>query len=250
MTDITTPLKGRIALVTGASRGIGYEAALTLAKAGAHVIATARTQGGLEDLDDAIFAATGEHATLVPLDLAEGDDIDQLGGAIHARFGHLDILVHAGAMLGSLTPVAHLEPKLWDRTLAVDFTSTFRLIRSFEPLLKAASEPRAIFLTSGVAANPRAFWGVYAASKAGMETLVRCWADEMDNTNVRAIILDPGQMRTRMRAEAFPGENPEVLPHPSEIGPMILELLQGDPGLPEAAVTFSAWAAARRGDPS
>ena len=192
------PLSGRIALVTGASRGIGYESALALAQAGAHVVAVARTQGGLEELDDAIFKATGEHVTLVPLDLAEGDGLDQLGGVIHQRFGRLDILLHAGAMLGGLTPVSHMDVKQWDRVVAVDYSATFRLIRSFEPLLRAAPTGRAIFLTSGVASRPRAFWGPYAAAKAGMEALVRCWADEVENSQIRAVIVDPGRMRTNI----------------------------------------------------
>lgn len=243
MTDKS--LTGRIALVTGATRGIGYESALALAQAGAHIIAVGRTQGGLEELDDAILAATGERATLVPLDLGEGDGLDQLGGVIHQRFGRLDILLHAGAMLGGISPVSHFEPKQWDRIVAVDYTVNFRLIRSFEPLLRAAPAGRAIFLTSGVAARPRAFWGPYAAAKAGMEALVRCWADEVETTAVRAVIVDPGRMRTRMRAEAFPAEDPLSLPHPSEIGPLMVELLQGDPGLPRTNVIFSEWAASK-----
>ena len=242
MNDNESPLRGRIALVTGASRGIGYEAALALAKAGAHVVATARTQGGLEELDDAIRSATGERATLVPLDLAEGDSIDHLGAALHERFGRLDVLVHAGAMLGALTPVAHLEPKLWDRVINVDLTSAYRLIRSFEPLLRESAEPRAFFFTSGAAPRPRAFWAGYAAAKAGLEALVRCWADEVESTAIRAAIVDPGAIRTRMRAEAYPGEDPETLPHPREIGPMIVDLAHGPRGLPNATLTFSAWA--------
>jgi NAD(P)-dependent dehydrogenase (short-subunit alcohol dehydrogenase family) len=248
MTD--KPLLGRIALVTGASRGIGYQSALALARAGAHIVAVARTQGGLEELDDEIRRSTGESATLVPLDLAEGDGLDQLGGAIHQRFGRLDVLLHAGAMLGSLSPVAHVDVKQWDRVVAVDYSASFRLIRSFEPLLKAAPQGRAIFLTSGVAAHPRAFWGPYAAAKAGMEALVRCWADEVENTQVRAVIVDPGRMRTKMRAEAFPAEDPLTLPHPSEIGPLMVELCQGDPGLPRTNVIFSEWAAAKGRVPS
>jgi len=248
MTD--KPLSGKIALVTGASRGIGYEAALSLARAGAHIVAAARTQGGLEELDDTIRAETGERATLVPLDLAEGAHIDHLGGVIHERFGRLDILIHAGATLGPLTPVAHLEPKQWDRIVAVDFSSAYRLIRSFEPLLKAAPAGRAVFVTSGVASRPRAFWGAYAACKAGLEALVRSWADEIENSEVRAVILDPGRVRTRMRAEAFPAEDPNTLPHPSELGPLFVELVQGDPGLPMSNVSASEWAAAKGRAPS
>lgn len=239
------PLSGRFALVTGATRGIGRASALALAGAGAHVIATARTQGGLEELDDAILAATGQHATLVPLDLINGDGLDQLGLAIHQRHARLDILVHSGAMLGGLWPVAHMDPQQWDRVVQVNLTSAYRLIRSMEPLLRQSEAGRAIFLTSGRAVRPRAFWGAYAATKAGLEALVRCWADEIEHTPVRAILLDPAAMRTRMRAEAYPGEDPETLPDPTEIGPLVVELALSNPGLPDKAVLFSEWKAAR-----
>jgi NAD(P)-dependent dehydrogenase (short-subunit alcohol dehydrogenase family) len=245
MSDKASPLAGRIVLVTGATRGIGRASALALAGAGAHVIATARTQGALEELDDAILAATGQHATLVPLDLINGDGLDQLGLAIHQRHARLDILVHSGAMLGGLWPVSHMDPQQWERVVSVNLTSTYRLIRSMEPLLRQSEAGRAIFLTSGVAARPRAFWGAYAATKAGLEALVRCWADEIEHTDVRAVILDPSAMRTRMRAEAFPGEDPETLPDPSEIGPLVVELAMSNPGLPDKAVLFSKWNAAR-----
>jgi NAD(P)-dependent dehydrogenase (short-subunit alcohol dehydrogenase family) len=235
------PLQDKIALVTGASRGIGRAAALALAQAGAHVVAVARTQGGLEELDDEIRKATGQSATLVPMDIAEGDGLDQLGLALHQRFGRLDILVHAAAVLGPLTPVSHLEPKHWDRVMAVNATASYRIIRSFEPLLRASEAGRAIFLTSGVAAKPRAFWGPYAISKAALEAMVRTWADELEQTKVRAVLLSPGPMRTRMRAEAMPGEDPATLPDPSEIGPLIVELAQADLGLPHATVAFREW---------
>jgi NAD(P)-dependent dehydrogenase (short-subunit alcohol dehydrogenase family) len=239
-------LDGRIALVTGASRGIGRAAALALAGAGAHVVAVARTQGALEELDDEIRSMTGEPATLVPMDLANGDGLDQLGLAIHQRHGRLDILVHAGAMLGGLWPVAHMSPTHWDHVVSVNLTSAYRLIRSFEPLLRQSQAGRAIVLTSGVAERPRAFWGAYAATKAGLEALVRCWADEIESTNVRAVLLDPNVMRTRMRAEAFPGEDPETLVDPSEIGPLIVELASmAELGLPKETVKFSAWKAAQ-----
>jgi NAD(P)-dependent dehydrogenase (short-subunit alcohol dehydrogenase family) len=240
-----TPLAGRVALVTGASRGIGRAAALALAEAGAHVIAIARSQGGLEELDDAIRGLTGERATLAPMDLADGDGADQLGLAIHQRHGRLDVVVHAAAILGGLTPVAHVDPPAWERIVAVNLTASFRLIRSLEPLLRQSEAGRAIFLTSGRAARPKAFWGAYAATKAGLEALVRCWADEIEQTPVRAILLDPNIMRTRMRAEAFPGEDPETLPAPSEIGPLIVELALSSPGLPTETVKFNDWNAAR-----
>ncbi|WP_397399675.1 SDR family NAD(P)-dependent oxidoreductase [Phenylobacterium sp.] len=239
MSDL--PLSDRIALVTGASRGIGRAAALALAAAGAHVVAVARTPGALEALDDEIRALTGAPATLVPMDIAEGDGLDQLGLAIHQRFGRLDILVHAAAILGPMTPVGHIEPQHWDRVVAVNLSASYRLIRSMEPLLRASEHPRAIFLTSGRAIRPKAFWGPYGVTKAGLEHLVRTWADELEQTNVRAVLLDPSVMRTRMRAEAMPGEDPETLPDPSEIGPLIVELAQADLGLPKSSVVFSDW---------
>lgn len=243
--DPSKPLAGRIALVTGASRGIGRASALALAQAGAHVVATARTQGGLEELDDEIRGKTGERATLVPLDLADGDGLDQLGLALHQRHGRLDVLVHAGAMLGGLYPVSHMDPPQWDRLMRTNLTATYRLIRSMEPLLRRADAGRAIFLTTARAARPRAFWGGYAASKAGLEALVRCWADEIEHTAIRAILLDPNIMRTKMRSEAYPGEDPADLPDPSEIGPMIVELALSSPGLPSETVKFNDWKAAR-----
>ena len=242
----TLPLHDKIALVTGASRGIGRAAALVLAKAGAQVVAVARTQGGLEELDDEIRAATGRPATLVPLDISDGDALDQLGFALHQRYGRLDIMVHAAAVLGPLTPVSHIEPKHWDRVVATNLTASYRLIRTTEPLLRAAANARAIFLTTSRAQKPKAFWGLYGVTKAGMENLVRTWADELEQTNVRAVLLEPGAMRTRMRAEAMPGEDPMTLPDPSEIGPLIVELaLKADLGLPTSNVVFAEWKAAR-----
>jgi NAD(P)-dependent dehydrogenase (short-subunit alcohol dehydrogenase family) len=237
------PLQNRIALVTGATRGIGQAAALGLARAGAHVIALGRTQGGLEALDDQIFAETGAHATLVPLDLRQPEGLDALGATIHERWGKLDIMVHAAAVLGGISPTGHIDPKRWDETLAVNLTASWRLIRAMEPLLKASDAARAIFLTSGRVARPKAFWGPYAASKAGMEALVRCWADEVENTTVRAVLLDPSTMRTRMRAEAYPGEDPLTLPEPAEIAPLIVELAQADLGQPRGTVVFNDWKA-------
>jgi len=236
-----TPLAGKIALVTGASRGIGRAAALALARAGAQVVAVARTEGGLVELDDEIRAATGRSATLVPLDIADGAALDQLGFTLHQRYGRLDILVHSAALLGPLTPVSHIEPAHWDRVLAVNLTGTWRLIRSMEPLLRASSQGRAIFLSAGRASIPKAFWGLYGATKAGMENLVRTWADELEQTPVRAVLVNPGAMRTHMRAEAMPGEDPQTLPDPSEIGPMIVELAQADLGLPSVTLAFADW---------
>ncbi|MFN3515013.1 MAG: SDR family NAD(P)-dependent oxidoreductase [Phenylobacterium sp.] len=237
------PLDGRIALVTGATRGIGKAAALALAEAGAQVVATARTQGALEALDDEIRALTGKRASLIPLDLADGASVDGLGLALHQRFGRLDILVHAAAQLGGLSPISHIDPSHWDKIMAVNLGASFRLIRTTERLLKASEAGRAIFLTSGRVDRPKAFWGLYGASKAGLEHLVRTWADEVENTRIRAAIVDPGAMRTKMRAEAMPGEDPLTLPDPSEIGPLFVELAQAELGLPKVTVRFSEWKA-------
>ncbi|MBW0151248.1 SDR family NAD(P)-dependent oxidoreductase [Phenylobacterium sp.] len=246
MTDTPNlPLAGRVALVTGASRGIGRECAIALAQAGAHVIGVARTQGGLEVLDDKIRAVSGQAATLVPMDLAQGDGIDQLGLAIHERHGKLDILVHAAAVLGGLSPISHIDPPAWDKTVAINLTATYRLLRSTERLLKAAPAGRALIFTSGRVARPKAFWGAYGATKAATDHLVRTWADELENTSVRAALIDPGAMRTKMRAEAMPGEDPDALPDPAEIGPMIVELAGADLGQPDAPISFSAWKASK-----
>ena len=241
---IDLPLKDRIALVVGASRGIGYESALALAKAGAHVIATARTQGGLEELDDAIFAATGQHATLIPFDLVDGGAIDRLGGALYERFGRLDIWVQAAATMGAegLTPVSNADPRGFAKVEKTNFTAVYRLIRSLEPLLKASDAARVIHLTTSVATAPRAFWGAYAATKAGAEALMKCWADEIESMPIRVAILDPGRMRTQMRAQAYPGEDPEQNPHPSEIGPLVAELARPDL-TPPLQIGFREWKA-------
>lgn len=245
------PLEGRIALVTGATRGIGRAAARALAAAGAEVIALGRTQGALEELDDAIVAAGGPAPTLVPIDLTEADGLDVLGAELHRRHGRIDILVHAAGMLGGLWPVAHVDPRLWDRIIATNLTASYRLIRSLEPLLRASDAGRAIFLTSGAAAHPHAFWGAYAATKAGVEAMVRAWADEIEHTSVRAVLVNPGPMRTRMRAEAFPGEDPETLPDPAEIGPMIVAIAgQADLGLPTEVQSFASWKAAHAQAPA
>lgn len=239
------PLAGRVALVTGASRGIGYACALALAKAGAHVVAAGKTQGGLEELDDEIRRAVGEGATLTPFDLVDGGAVDRLGGALFERFGRIDVLVHCAATLGAagLSPVAHVDPRQWATILSTNLTAVYRLIRSTEPLLRASDSGRAVFLTSSVAREGRAFWGAYAATKAGTEALVRSWADEIENTPVRAAILDPGRMRTRMRAQAYPGEDPTALPHPDELGPLIVELSRGDRTPPTEVVRFQDWKA-------
>lgn len=236
--DSSKPLAGRIALVTGATRGIGEAVALGLAKAGAHVIAVGRTQGALEALDDAILQATGERATLVPLDLREADGLDHLGAAIHQRWGKLDILVGAAGVLGPLTPVSHLEPKGWDMIVSTNLTANWRLIRAMDPLLRASDAGRALFFSSSVAKTRPAFWGAYAATKAALEAIVDVYADEMENTTVRAFCVDPGAMRTKMRSAAFPGENPATVPAPETIAPFIVDLLRPDRTAPTGVVRF------------
>jgi NAD(P)-dependent dehydrogenase (short-subunit alcohol dehydrogenase family) len=234
-------LKGRIALVTGATRGIGEACALGLAEAGAHVIALGRTQGALENLDDRIFKATGAHATLVPIDLREPEGLDHLGAALYERFGRLDIIVAAAGVLGPLTPVGHLDPKGWDQIVTTNLTANWRLIRAMDPLLRKSDAARALFLSSGRAIRPKAFWGAYAATKAGLEALVACYDDEVENTAIRAISVDPGQLRTRMRAQAYPGEDPMTLEEPSVIVPFILDLARPDREPPRERVVFKDW---------
>ncbi|MBI1265394.1 MAG: SDR family NAD(P)-dependent oxidoreductase [Alphaproteobacteria bacterium] len=219
------PFEGRVALVTGASRGIGYGVALALGRAGAHVIATARTQGGLEDLDDAIRKAGGAPATLVPMDLAAPDGIEKLGEAVQQRWGKLDIMVVNAGVLGMLTPAAQIPAKVWNEVLAVNLLAPARLIRAFEPLLRASDAGRAVFTTSGIGSQrSRAYWAAYGASKAGLDALVKSWALELQGSSVRANLLDPGRVRTRMRAKAVPGEDPQGLPHPDDIAPAFLAL--------------------------
>lgn len=250
MTDASAssdrPLAGRIALVLGASRGIGRAAGAALAHAGAHVIAAARTQGGLEELDDDVRAAGGDAVTLVPLDLSNGDELDILGAEIHRRWGKLDILVFAAGTLGASTPVSHMDPKVWDRTVSVNLTAAYRAIRSLDVLLRQSDAGRAVFLTSGVATNTRPFFGPYAATKAGLEALVRTYAAEVAHTPVRCAIMNPGPVRTRMRAEAFPGEDPMTLPAPEEVAPLIVELSRPDREPSAETVQFYDWAGRSR----
>jgi NAD(P)-dependent dehydrogenase (short-subunit alcohol dehydrogenase family) len=217
----------KIVLVTGASRGIGRAAALGFAKEGAHIIALARTVGGLEELDDEIKAA-GSSATLVPLDLLDFDAIDRLGAAIYEKWGRLDVLVGNAGLLGGLSPLGHYEVKTYDRVMGVNVTANWRLIRSLDPLLRQSESGRAIFLTSGAAHKGKPFWGLYAATKAALEAMVRAYAAEMASTPVRANLLNPGPMRTHMRAQAMPGEDASALPHPSELVPAFLKMASPD----------------------
>ncbi|MGC4025281.1 MAG: SDR family NAD(P)-dependent oxidoreductase [Mesorhizobium sp.] len=238
----TPDLTNRIALVTGASRGIGYNIAKQLAAAGAHVIAVARTVGGLEDLDDEIKqerARTGKgEATLVPLDLADMQGIDRLGGAINDRWGKLDILVANAGVLGTISPVGHVESKVFEKVMNINVTSTWRLIRSVDPLLRKSDAGRAILLSSGAAHSARAFWAPYAASKAAVEAMARSWADEAKTFSLRVNSVDPGRTRTAMRAQAAPGEDPLSLPHPSEIAARIVPL--ADPALQRTGEIYQA----------
>jgi NAD(P)-dependent dehydrogenase (short-subunit alcohol dehydrogenase family) len=221
------PLSDRIALVTGASRGIGAATALALAKAGAHVVATARTVGGLEELDDAI-RAVGSSATLVPLDLKDYDGIDRLALALHERYRKLDVLVANAGILGPLSPLGHVEPKAWDDVIAVNVTANWRLIRAMEALLRASDAGRAVFITSGAATSAKAYWGPYAAAKAALDTLARTYAAETANSPVRVNLFNPGGTRTRMRAAAMPGEDPMTLPTPEDVAEAILPLCLPD----------------------
>ena len=229
------PLDGRIAVVTGASRGIGYFAAKGFAAAGAHVVAVARTVGGLEELDDEINAAGGS-ATLVPLDLKDYAGIDRLGAAIFERWKKLDILLANAGILGRLSPLGHIPPEIWDDVIAVNVTANWRLIRSLDPLLRQSDAGRALFMTSVLARRPRPFWGPYSVSKAALEVLAQTYAKEIEKTAIRVAVIDPGRTRTKLRAQAFPGEDPNKLPDPSEIVPHLVEM--ASPSFQQNEVVF------------
>ena len=230
------PLASRIALVTGASRGIGYATALALAKAGAHVIAVARTQGGLEELDDEIRKDGGGAATLVPLNLTDFDGIARLGAALHERHGRLDILVGNAGVIGPSSPLGHIDLKPWNEVMAVNVSANFQLIRCMEPLLKQSDAGRAVFVTSAAASKANAYLGPYAASKAALETLARAWAQETAATPVRVNLFDPGPTRTRMRATVFPGEDPATLDTPDQVAALIVPMCA--PGWTETGKLF------------
>ncbi|MBJ3785326.1 SDR family NAD(P)-dependent oxidoreductase [Devosia sediminis] len=234
MTD-NTELAGKVVLVTGASRGIGYAAGIEAARRGAHVIAVARTVGGLEDLDDAVQAVGGS-ATLVPLDLRDGEAIDRLGAAIFERWGHLDGLVANAGQLGVLSPVAHIKPDDFDKVLSVNVTANYRLLRSLDVLLRQSEAGRAVFVSSGSARSARPFWGLYAASKAALDALVKSYAGEIASTKARANVFYPGVVRTAMRAKAMPGEDPNTLPTPEQVAPKLIDMLS--PALAENGRLF------------
>ena len=216
-------LAGRIAFVTGASRGIGRAAALALAREGAHVVVTARTAGALEELDDEIQQAGGS-ATILLLDLKRLEKIDQLGPALFERWGKLDILVGNAGFLGPLTPISHATDDVWNNVMSTNLAANWRLIRTLDPLLQRSEAGRAIFVTSGAAGKATPYWGIYAASKAALETIVKTYAAEQATTKVRANLINPGPTRTAMRAKAYPGEDANTLPTPDEIAPLFVEL--------------------------
>ena len=218
------PLEGSVALVTGASRGIGAAVALELARMGAHCVLTARTQGALEEMDDAIRAVGGS-CTLFPLDLQKnGEQLDMVGPSIVQRFGRLDILVHAAGVLGKLTPVAHIMPSDWQEAVAVNLTACWRLIRTCDPPLRAAAAGRAVFLTDVRVETPLAYWGLYGFGKAGQEHLVRTWAAELASTRARVNLVDPGAVATKLRRNAMPGEDQATLRQPADVAPAIAGL--------------------------
>jgi len=217
------PLSDRVAVVTGASRGIGRAVAIALAEAGAHVVAVARTVGALEELDDAIQARGGT-ATLVPLDLRDFPAIDRLGAALFERYKKLDVLVGNAGVLGPTSPLGHIDPPAWEETLAVNVTANWRLIRSFDPLLRASDAGRVVLVTSGVTQFARAYWGPYSVSKAAIDMLARIYASETATTNIKVNVFGPGPIRTRLRAQGFPGEDPLTLDTPEQVAPYLVAM--------------------------
>ena len=220
----TGRLDGRIAVVTGASRGIGAAVARRFAAEGAQLLLIARTVGALEELDDAIRAAGGRQPVLIPHDLRDLDGLDRLGASVNERYGKLDILVGNAGILGPLTPVGHIKPDIWQEVMDVNVTANYRLIRSLDPLLRRSDAGRAVFVTSGAATAATAYWGPYAVSKAALDMLVKTYAAEITKTTVRANLLSPGPVRTAMRAAAFPGEDPQTLRTPDEVAGLFVEL--------------------------
>lgn len=220
-------LDGRLALVTGASRGIGAAVAKRLAAEGAHVILVARTQGGLEELDDAVRQAGGK-ATLAPIDLRDFDKIDQMGAALHQRFKKLDVLAACAGVLGTLSPTGHFDPKLWQEVMEVNLTANYRLIRSLDPLLRQSQSGRAIFVTCAAARDFAPYWGAYAASKAALEAMVKIYAGEVAATGIKVNLVDPGPVRTLLRATAFPHEDRGKLRKPDEVTEVFVKLAAAD----------------------
>ncbi len=231
----TQDLNDKVVLVTGASRGIGYAAAREAASRGAHIIAVGRTVGALEELDDEI-KELGSETTIVPLDMTDFEAIDRLGGAIYERWGRLDGLIGNAGMLGVLSPVPHLDPKLFEKTFAINVTANFRLIRSMDTLLRQSGAGRAVFVSSGAARAGKPYWGLYAATKSALDAMIKSYAAEMETTKVTANIFYPGAVRTAMRAAAMPGEDPETLPAPADIVPRLVDMIT--PGFAETGQIY------------
>ncbi len=240
MSSTSSSLNGRLALVTGATRGIGRAVAVALAKSGAHVIAVGRTRGALEELDDEI-QKVGEPATLLTLDLRKGDTIDGLGPTIFERWGKLDVFVGNAAMLGPLSPLPHVTADAWQHVIDVNLTANWRLIRTLDPLLKLSDAGRVVLVSSGAAEGRYAYWGPYAVSKAGVECLGKMYAAECENTPIRVAIVNPGATRTAMRAKAFPGEDPMTLPAPEDIAPLFVELASPQSTIHGEIVRYREW---------
>lgn len=240
---MSKPLEGRLALVTGASRGIGRAVATELARQGADILAVARarSQGALEELDDEI-QAMGQRCTIAPMDIKDGASIDRLGGAIFERWGKLDIMVANAAILGPISPLGHIEPKDFQELLDINVTSCWRLIRSLDPLLKLSDAGRAIFVSSGAAGKHKPFWGGYAVTKAAVNELALTYAAESESTNVKVNLIDPGPIRTHMRAKAVPGEDASILPTPEQIAPLFAEMVSPEYQETGKLVRFYDWA--------
>lgn len=222
------PLVGRVALVTGASRGLGYAIALQLAQKGAHIVALARTRAGLEELDDAIRQETGESATLMPVNMLRLDELLNLGPILAEKFGRLDILVGNAGMLGTLTPTAHIKTREWDDVMNLNLNANHRLIMTLDPLLRASDAGRAVFVGSRAGEFPRSYWATYGISKAALHHMVLSYAQEVDNTALKVNIFDPGGVRTAMRAKALPGEDPTTLPTPDDVATRLIPHLLPD----------------------
>lgn len=237
-------LEARLAVITGASRGIGRSVARAFAKEGAHTILIARTVGGLEEVDDEI-KSLGGHATLVPLDLTDFDALDRLGAQINERWGKLDILVGNAAMLGTLSPLAHIDPKEWQHVLDVNLTANWRLIRSLDPLLRQSKAGRVIFASSSVAQTHKAYWSTYAVSKAALEAIAGLYAAENQKTHICCNVINPGATRTAMRAQAMPGEDPETLPHPDDVAALFIELADAAYSGTGQVINFRDWIESR-----
>lgn len=222
---MTRRLDGRLALVTGASRGIGRAVALALAREGAHVILLARSVGALEEVDDQI-RSSGGHATLVRCDLRKFEQVDALGPSIFQRWGKLDILIGNAGTLGPLSPLTHVTADAWKDVIDINLNAPWRLIRTCDPILRRSDAGRVVFVTSGAATAENAYWGPYAVSKAGLDALVRTYAREVEDSSVRANLISPGPIRTQMRAKAFPGEDPATLPAPEEVAELFVDLVE------------------------